>query len=431
MTIMHTQFERFSRINSLAVLAGALLLSAGTGKALGKPSPPEFNLNERLGLVVQANLLRAPGLAIPQPAADTLTQALEQHWDSSGWQDVARDDFFYDLATMRLAQTLTKIKSATGWADDSLQDFKYDAAGLVVEIQSKRWVNQSEWQLSTVVKSTYAAGKITEMVSQDYWGDAWHNTHKEVTSYTPAGVEKDVITQSWTDNAWVNESRKARVSATRTVTETVEIWKDSVWATDSRSVYTYGSNGYLTTILDQVWDPEGKAWLNSVQLTYQIQTGGIPVDVVVKFWENGAWENGQAAKWIYEGKRLKEFTVQRWEDSAWVNWLNTVNSYGPPKPVGLSGSRTGSPLALRLDPAGTFPMHFELTLPEGVEFRAGVSNLRGERVGSLSVTKGAAGNATLLWNGAGRMGGKSAPGMYFLVVDVPGKRHSLPFLLQR
>jgi hypothetical protein len=416
----------------IAALPCAFFLSVGAGFSLGKASSQAASPWDGPDMAIESEFLRAPGLAQPKPSKDTLVQTLNQSWDTSGWHDTNRQKYYYEAATSRLGQEITQIKADSTWNTDSMLTFKYTAAGLNNEIQSSRWICGSEWKPSNLIKLSHnAAGKVSEKLYQGYWLDTWHNLAREVTTHSSTGSIKEVLSVTWENNAWVNTTRTSRVSGGDSMTETKEVWQDSVWVPSVRQVYTYGSHDYLTTKLEQHWDASDNSWVNAVLRTYEILPTGIYVQFLTQNWKDTAWVNRQLSLYTYEGTRLKQFLAQRWINGAWVNGIRNVHSYGTMESVGLAHSYAGSGTALRLISTGSSQALFRLMLPEAKAFRAEIFNLQGKPMGIPLVTRLSSGNSTLAWNGVDRAGATSAPGPYFLMIDFTGSRLSLPFVLAR
>ena len=212
------------------------------------------------------------------------------------------------------------------------------------------WVS-SAWSPDTRSTYTYAGGKQSSMMSEEYSGAVWQKRTNFVYSYDGSGNLSTYRLQNWTGTVWEDAFRYTMTySGALPIEAITEHWNGSAWDNYSRSVNTYDGSSRLTTVKSYSWaDPDwmettkitntydgagdmtvslsqlalGFTYLNQVQTLYVYDGSHHPTSATTQNWNIAfsAWDNHRKFEYVYNG--LGNRTLSR--ESSWISsaWLAT------------------------------------------------------------------------------------------------------------
>ncbi len=289
---------------------------------------------------------------------------------------------------------------------------------------------------------TYNAQKLPVNVYVKSWNSAtssWEDYYQILYTYNtnnnPTQILMKVFIGTWVDGIKVTYTYNAQNKVTQTVTmrmnqSTLQL------ENDSRSTYTYDTNGYVIRELIESW--ENNSWVNSERINFTNNSSGYITQEITEFWsENNVWENDWKVTYIYDAKwkkifareyiwnetvwdnywyitytydsqdRISETLFKSWESNAWKNFEIENWTYG--LPIGVSDF-TESPVTVKLYPnpaAGNATLSFELKDATDVNIR--ITDASGRIVAELKEPNLPAGIHNLAIPTSGL-----APGYYML-----------------
>ncbi len=112
------------------------------------------------------------------------------------------------------------------------------------------------------------------------------------------------ITQDWENEEWVNIEKDQFIYDGDNISEVIfHIWSGSDWFIESRTSYSYDSQGYITSYVYDIY--EGSEWITDMRINYYYEEGNI-VKTEMYFNEEGELTLATTIQYTYNSKGLLE-----------------------------------------------------------------------------------------------------------------------------
>ena len=197
------------------------------------------------------------------------------------------DIFFYDEDEHLLLSVETRLGNQADGLPFALQTYEYDMYS-----------------------------NLSEVLTQLWDGSEWTNQDRVSIEYQHQGLpfpSKETF-QTWQDNNWVNVKQHI-YNYDPVITVLVKDWFGDHFG--NHYLYTYESEGDVTTVLLQFW--KDGAWQNQEYDTYYFDENLQTKEIVHQVWENNmAWQNEFNYRYLYDGPyQLNQITIVPWINGAW------------------------------------------------------------------------------------------------------------------
>ncbi|MBO4560590.1 MAG: hypothetical protein J5705_01320 [Bacteroidaceae bacterium] len=317
-----------------------------------------------------------------------MTSYLYSRWNAETgvWVGSSKELSVYDAAGDRIRReyfngTQDSVAN-TVWIPQSLEEIQKDDAGhIILEMNCYYWDTSTEnWSSASKTEWTYSdAGQVTSKTDYYYRGGQWYGSSKQdfeynaagliiaqndysfdysnpdssyVTNrieytYTESGESKDIFTYTYDwygDTLQLASKRIAEITdgrITAYVTSTYDSW-NAEWTPQSRTTFTYGDNGMVTTLESQ-WLSYDSVWQNTSQKTLLLDSLGRTLYVESYSYSSwyDSWVGDEKAEYAYDerGKVIME-AYYNWDrgDSAWVGSYKYEEAYNAQGQEVLSAS---------------------------------------------------------------------------------------------
>ena len=191
----------------------------------------------------------------------------------------------------------------------------------------ENWMENS-WKMSFRITNNYNSNGNLINDFDEEWNDET-NTWKKVIINThtlnPDGTIKETLTEAWNDdsNEWETASKTVYTykASKEILTETSQIFFDT-WIDYTKDIYSYDSNGKLTSMVIQSLDMfSGMVLKNSSQTLYSYNEDGTEKKIIDQIWNSlNQWEDESRTTNTYNNpKQLISDLSENWVNNIWVN----------------------------------------------------------------------------------------------------------------
>ena len=203
---------------------------------------------------------------------------ITQVWDSINnvWQNSVQTVNAY-VAPNRLDTALTQEWVNGAWQNKTIKIYRCDNKGFLVKQIEYKWNSKSAWEQTVMFEFTNSTtGSLQEWV--DFQWDSvkqdWKKQGKNTLLYNEL-------------NRYVGNDSK--------------VWMNGEWQNNILGHNTYDSDGHLVKDLGRVWDPNAKAYVNSIQRTFTNNSNGTVDHYVIERWrkDDGKLTNKQMVSYTY------------------------------------------------------------------------------------------------------------------------------------
>jgi len=177
----------------------------------------------------------------------------------------------------------------------------------------------ADWYLHNRTIYTYDENQnTTEEIESAYdIIQGWYDLQRSLNTYDGQNRLTNVIDQEWDGNAWINTDQLVYTYDTNgdQVGQLFQNWDGASFVDYFRQVFTYDINHNLLTRISQVWN--GVAWNNGTQ---QVSTYDANNRLTVRLnqsW-NGSWNDVSRSLYTYDANNdLDTLLYQKWSFNAW------------------------------------------------------------------------------------------------------------------
>lgn len=366
------------------------------------------------------SFLTAPGVSgsgypeePAQPMRETawrMTTALYENWVTDGWQSGTRATYTYEDDLLH--QVVYQAWSGGMWTNSSRYTYSYDDEERNTQLLLEQWTGGA-WQNSQLTTNTYAGSDLSQALVRIWSGSSWSNSSLSTYTYQ-SGHLHQVLFQTWTAmDGWNDSYLYTYTYQGEDLSEIlVQTWSGTAWVNTSLTTYTY-SEGRIFQVLTRTWS--GGAWQNSTLSDYSY-SGDLLSEVLYRTWQSGSWQNWYHYDYSYDGYGNNTQIIGRtWSGGSWVNAVRSTYTWESYQ--GIEGSGAGMIASLG-DPfpnPSTGMVTATLVLHAPGDVRAGIYDIRGDRIACILDGARPAGEIELSWDG-------SAPaGVYLLRVTAAGE----------
>jgi len=193
---------------------------------------------------------------------------------------------------------------------------EFPSGWCVSQAQKETW-SDGAWQINERIEFTYDGnGTITESF-WDSQGNGWSINHKMVYGFDPHG---NLITELGPSGGEYMKSEYSYDSVGNETGLQIQLWRDSLWMDDSRSLFAYNGHGKITRWLTHSFHNQ---WLDSLQYVYSYDEHGNALQKLEQSscakLDSGKWRNSE--KYTYKndsvGHRTEEL-YESWKTDAWI-----------------------------------------------------------------------------------------------------------------
>lgn len=288
--------------------------------------------------------------------SDGYTEMLSREWDFARNRFVGGNRYVYtindeDLASSRIAQKWDTV--SINWVNDVRNYYTYTVAGKPLEITREIWNNSiNSWinYRKDIFEYDLENNNIKQTIL--YWSGSrgWTNRYLLEKKFNSGNLVVSVLTKQWNlvGTKW-EEIQKNEYAYTNDglLTENLIFRKNP--STDpfkfyQRIGYRYDGKGNQLVYLDQIWDLQSQAWMNTMQTVQEYSPKDEPTLLMKQKWNRtlNGWENEYQENNTYVRNGFHvQYIKQLWapESELWVNFTRFDNFYsGIKENMGNSGN---------------------------------------------------------------------------------------------
>jgi hypothetical protein len=278
-------------------------------------------LKERQERLVPAQLQRL----IRAPATPEVYRSSAMHYrigvrtdhthDGATWQPA--DEFRYAYQDGHLRSERVYSREGGTWVIREQTLYSYQG-GLLTAIEWQYAEGDQTLTPGWRTLITYSQGNISEMLSQDWEGEAWVNSYRTRFIYE-GGVLVRAEEDDWTGTAWQLEWRMlvAQVGSDLVLTEQS---LNGDWRNVDRITIHNVSAA-------QLLDPD--VWFGTEQTGSPFLAMRATPTMTFETWEGGAWHFEFRTRWVIDTANNVEYLYnESWEDGAWHGMLRVAYHLG-------------------------------------------------------------------------------------------------------
>ena len=199
----------------------------------------------------------------------------------------------------------------------------------------ENWMENS-WKMTYRTTNNYNSNGNLINDFDEEWNDEtkiWKKIMIDIHTLNPDGTIKETLTEAWNDesNEWEATSKTVYTynASKEILTETSQIFFDT-WIDYIKDIYTYDSNGKLTSMVIQSLDMfSGMVLKNSSQSLFSYNEDGTEKQIVDQIWNSlNQWEDESRTINTYNNsKQLISDLSENWVNNTWVNDSKSTNTY--------------------------------------------------------------------------------------------------------
>ena len=163
------------------------------------------------------------------------------------------------------------------WVPDERATTTYGPTGYeIVDLREKYNVKTGKYTNSIIRNYTYGPNDKLLFYIKDVWdtlSNSWLNDYKVQYYQDSANYTDSSIIKKYDKNlkTYVNESKSSYTynNEHKWLTHSRFVWVNNAWVPDARTTNTYHSSGQLEVVVNEFWNKNLKALVNSSRITYQ------------------------------------------------------------------------------------------------------------------------------------------------------------------
>jgi len=217
---------------------------------------------------------------------NNLAEKLHQRWDTTHWENIDKQNFFYDENN-----NLIEERHYAWWVDNEWHNsdkffHSYDVNNNLVQTTKQNYWNGFNWENEEKHTYTYDGNNnVVESVRQDWDGSGWVNYWKSIYFYDENNNAYEILWQSWYDSEWIN------------------------WV---KYLSTFDENSNLIKVLNQNWDWDISDWVDNHKWTYTFDENNNQIKILSQDWfDDSYWLNQRKNTYYYRPAGSEQFVASR------------------------------------------------------------------------------------------------------------------------
>jgi hypothetical protein len=269
-------------------------------------------------------------------ARANLTQVL--HADSVTNAPLSKEVYTYD-AQDQLTEYVFQSWMGSAYVNEGRNQLTYDTRGNLTQNLYQEWAGNA-WVMRAGERIAYtynAAGVTTSEVYESYDNDGavWENDGRATYTVNASNQWSEIVIEQWTGNAYRNEERIRAITwhdwagQKPLYYESQEWGSTSSWGDDSRTTFTYQSNGSYVAVRQEAI--AAGSWVNLERQTTTYDNYGNEILNQYEEWDNAAWsiESGSRTLLSYTAANQVRRAVDQRYDSGTNRYQNEfVTTFG-------------------------------------------------------------------------------------------------------
>lgn len=228
------------------------------------------------------------------------TDFYEYAWNNNQWEVTGHGVYTYNAQSMPVS-ILFKTWDGSAWTDFYQIDITYNANNSPSEYLLKINFLGSWMDYLKIIFTYNAQDQLTEMryLEYDMITTTWENDSRSLFTYDTNGWETEELMQTWDGSTWENDEKSASsYNAQGYIIEKVYAWwYNNMWETSSRLTYTYDAQWNVTQMLEEYWSTG--TWAENWLYTYTYDGLNRILEELTQMWDGTAWENDEIDIWTY------------------------------------------------------------------------------------------------------------------------------------
>lgn len=204
-----------------------------------------------------------------------------QMWDTvvAGWVNTSKEKYSYHVSGKPSVQ-ISQQWGADVWHDFFKRESSYDENNYLINELTRIWdTSKIEWKKSTQVEYVNNTdGTINEYTTQ-YWSElnaSWVISGRATYSYKNPEKPTMIVWQSYINEKWIyNLKINYNYDANGFLIHSQsEIWDEieGKWVLKDQSNTVNNNDGTIQETINQSWDANKNAWVNTARYTYRYET---------------------------------------------------------------------------------------------------------------------------------------------------------------
>lgn len=184
--------------------------------------------------------------------------------------------------------------------------FTYNTTGQITLIEKQRLNSSFNWIQAQRTQISYTAtGKTNTELTEVYINSNWTNDNRTVYTYNAADQNTSVTYETWntSTSAWVPDGRKNMTynaaGLVQTKIEQTYITATNTFVNYSKDDYTYNANGKELTDIRVDWNLGTNTWVNKYKYTSVYSTNNRVSTLTVEIGYGIGWQNFQKTFYDY------------------------------------------------------------------------------------------------------------------------------------
>lgn len=278
-------------------------------------------------------LMGTGGLVAQNAASLGLQEQLIETWSNGSYQNSQRATYTND-ANGFFNHIHGELWNGTEWYTSSQVNYTITPQGNVGSVTNQQWnTDNNQWVNSIFTTWTYANGKISQVITQQWIDENWQNLQRATYHYDANNYLTHIDRDQWSTD-------------------------DNAWHLNSREVFTNSPSGLATGIMYKIYVPASQTWIDYLRTTQNHDSNGNLIYKFVEVWFPTGWVNSSQSTYSYDSsQRIIHGVTQAWSymTSEWDISYRETYTYGT---LGVSAHETSSitlypnPAADRLEIAG-------------------------------------------------------------------------------
>jgi hypothetical protein len=255
----------------------------------------------------------------------------EYNYDSSAWVDFERDTTIYDVNDRISLVSARRVVQGV-WQNYYKFVYSYDAAGNLMEFLSQSWYENAWLNYVRYVSTFDAQNRQLTFTHIKWFSGEWQNVRRYSSAYDGLGNQTEYLFELWGDLDWVRSTRSVYGydEQSRRINTVQQIWVDTSWVNTQHDSTAYNLAGLPGVLITQMWEPQGKVWLNYVSTALSYNGSGKETNRTNRVWFEPYWLDTNRTVRAYEPQgHLLTVTQQIRVDGQWADSAHDVYDYDP------------------------------------------------------------------------------------------------------
>jgi hypothetical protein len=255
----------------------------------------------------------------------------EYNYTLSAWVDFERDTTLYDVND-RISLVSARRVVDSVWQNYYKFVYSYDAAGNLMEFLSQSWYDNAWLNYVRYVSTFDAQGHQLTFTHIKWFSGDWQNVRRYSWVYDDVGNPTEYVFELWTGSDWLGYTRSlyGYDLFSRRINTVQQVWADTAWVNTQHDSTAYDPAGLPGTLITQMWEPQGKVWLNYVSTVLNYNPHGKETIRLNRVWFEPYWLDTNRTVSVYEPQgHLRTVTKQIRVNAQWADSAHDVYDYDP------------------------------------------------------------------------------------------------------